>query len=63
LDAASRDQIRELNESNWHRMEAKFDAFSERMGHQLEAFRAELMKWMFLFWIGTVGLIAVLTGR
>ena len=96
VDATYRSDLRELNESNFQRFDAKLeqrlaqqDARWERRFAQLEAkleprfaqlevrwerriveldaksekqigsLKAELIKWMFLFWVGTVG--AVLT--
>ena len=96
VDATYRSDLRELNESNFQRFDAKLeqrlaqqDARWERRCAQLEAkleqrfaqqevrwerriveldakwekqigsLKAELIKWMFLFWVGTVG--AVLT--
>jgi hypothetical protein len=67
VDGASRDQLRELNEINWQRMEARFAAFEARSEASMHAFKADLIKWMFLFWIGTVaslgGLMLALAGR
>jgi hypothetical protein len=68
VDSASRDQLRELNEANAQRIDAKFASFEARMNAfearvdarfdafrvEMHAFKAELIKWMFLFWIGTV---------
>jgi len=92
VDATYRSDLRELNESNFQRFDAKLeqrlaqqDVRWERRFAELEAklerrlaqqdcriveldanwekrigaLKAELIKWMFLFWIGTVG--AVLT--
>ena len=47
MDATFRAELRELNEQNWLRFEAKLD-------QRLSDLKAELIKWMFLFWLGTV---------
>ena len=47
MDATFRAELRELNERNFQRFEAKLE---ERMAN----LNAELIKWMFLFWLGTV---------
>ena len=47
MDATFRSELRELNEQNFRRFEAKLE---QRMAD----LKAELIKWMFLFWLGTV---------
>jgi hypothetical protein len=47
MDATFRTELRELNEQNFRRFEAKLE---QRMAD----LKAELIKWMFLFWLGTV---------
>ena len=69
MDATFRAELRELNERNFQRFEAKLE---ERVGGLDAALRtemanlraelrteianvkADLIKWMFLFWLGTV---------
>jgi hypothetical protein len=46
VDAMYRSELREQNELNF----ARFDA---RQGERLAELKAELIKWMFLFWAGT----------
>jgi predicted acetyltransferase len=68
VDLAYRSEVRELNESNFARLrelnEANFvrlreinDVNSQRFDAKLERrlaeLKAELIKWMFLFWAGT----------
>ncbi len=75
VDATYRADLRELNELNFQRFDAKLeqrlaqqDARWERRIVELDAkwekrigsLRAELIKWMFLFWIGTVGTVLTL---
>jgi hypothetical protein len=47
MDATFRTELRELNEQNFQRFDAKLE---QRMAD----LKAELIKWMFLFWLGTV---------
>ncbi len=58
VDMNYRSELRELNELNFARFEGKLD-------QRIAEVRAELIKWMFLFWIGTVvplaGLMVALT--
>jgi len=72
VDTTYRTELRELNELNFGRFDAKLEALGGRFGAKLEAledrlgarmaaFEARIIKWMFLFWIGqavtTVGLV------
>jgi hypothetical protein len=56
-DSSYRAELRELNDLNFVRFDAKLE---QRLGDQ----RAELIKWMFVFWIGnfatTAGLMVAL---
>lgn len=47
MDATFRAELKELNEQNFQRFEAKLE-------QRLADLKAELIKWMFLFWLGTV---------
>jgi len=79
VDLTYRADLRELNELNFARFDAKLeqriaqsearlDAKIDRVEAQLSAkidrglaeLRAEMLKWMFLFWLGTVGPILAL---
>ena len=64
VDATYRADLRELNELNFARLDAKLeqrlaqsDAKWEARWHQLDArlaeLKSELLKWMFLFWATT----------
>ena len=64
VDATYRADLRELNELNFARFDAKLeqrlaqsDAKWEARWHQLDArlaeLKSELLKWMFLFWAAT----------
>ncbi|PYO42536.1 MAG: hypothetical protein DMD33_10135 [Gemmatimonadetes bacterium] len=70
VDAAYRTELRELNDLNFGRFEAKLEALESRLEARMAVFEARIIKWMFLFWIGqavtTVGLVfgvVRLTGR
>lgn len=58
MDATFRAELRDLNEQNFQRFDAKLEAKLEQLGAELRvemsALKAELIKWMFLFWLGTV---------
>jgi ABC-type phosphate transport system auxiliary subunit len=67
VDLTYRADLRELNELNFARFDAKLEqriaqseARMERrlseLGTKLERLKAELVRWMFLFWVGSVGL-------
>lgn len=68
VDATYRQELREQNDLNWGRVEARLGEMETRLRsefHQeltglrsdldvgLERLRADLLKWMFLFWTGT----------
>ena len=71
VDATYRSDLRELNELNFARFDSKLEQRSEfksrisQLDLRVTGLRADLMKWMFVFWIGTLaplaGLIVVLT--
>jgi len=65
VDATYRSDLRELNDLNWARFEAKLDQRIADVRADLRAVVAQLetklIRWMFLFWVGTLGtLIALL---
>jgi len=53
VDATYRADLRELNELNFARFEAKLSG-------KLADLRSELLKWMFLFWVTTLGVLIAL---
>jgi hypothetical protein len=68
-----RAELRELNELNYarfdarfnelrHDMQAGFAQLESRIEAKIEQRTADLMKWSFVFWVGAVGAIAVLAG-
>ncbi len=68
VDTSYRQEFRELFEANFGRVEARMAAVEQRMtdletrllarmDSKLEGMKADLLKWMFVFWVGTVGSI------
>ena len=65
VDATYRSELRETNELNWARFEAKLEQRIAEVRADLRVglanLKTELIRWMFLFWVGTLGtLIALL---
>jgi len=68
VDSTYQTQLKEVNDLNWARVEARFDmfesrmkafesrmdAFESRMEAQFQKFRSEMLLWMFAFWTATV---------
>ena len=72
VDLTYRSELRELNDINFARFEAKLEQriaeLRSEVKGEMAALRAELIKWMCIFWIGhtltTVGLVlSILTVR
>jgi hypothetical protein len=68
-----RAELRELNELNFarfearlaelrHDMTARFAQLEARLEAKIEQRTADLMKWSFVFWVGAVAAIAALAG-
>ena len=67
VDATYRQELREQNDLNWGRVEARLDALAASLRSDfevgLERLRSDLLKWMFLFWTGTaLTVIGLITG-
>lgn len=64
VDATYRSELRETNELNWLRFEAKLDQRIAEMRADLHtglaSLETKLIRWMFLFWIGTIGTLIAL---
>jgi hypothetical protein len=65
VDATYRPDLRELNELNYARFDAKLEQRIAEVRADLRTglanLKAELVRWMFLFWVGTLAtLIALL---
>jgi hypothetical protein len=54
MDATFRAELKELNEQNFQRFEATLERRIADVKAELSELKAELIKWMFLFWLGTV---------
>ena len=58
VDSSYRSDLRELNELNFARFDAKVEQrlaqFETRLNSKIERVRTDLLKWSFLFWIGAV---------
>jgi hypothetical protein len=71
VDLTYRNDLRELNELNLARLDAKMEQrlaeFDARLQTQLAHLRTELVRWMFAFWVtnflGIGGLLIALRGR
>ena len=54
VDATYQQQLRDTNELNWARFEAKLEAQVAMLRGEMAAMRADLLKWMFVYSTGTV---------
>jgi hypothetical protein len=61
VDETYRNQLKEMNELSWERFKAHLDGRLADLRGELRTemanMRADLIKWMFLFWIGNAGLM------
>jgi hypothetical protein len=53
VDATYRSELRDQNEMNFARFDAKLDQRLAELKVDVANLKAELIKWMFLFWAGT----------
>ena len=61
VDTTYRSELREINDLNWARFEAKLEQRIAELRTDLAHLETQLIRWMFLFWVGTLGtLIALL---
>jgi hypothetical protein len=67
VDSTYQHQIREINELNWQRFKSDLDARFAVSDAKLSELKSDLMRWMFIYWSGTVltigGLMVALTRR
>ncbi|PYP40148.1 MAG: hypothetical protein DMD43_09060 [Gemmatimonadetes bacterium] len=54
VDATYRGELRELNELNFARFDAKLEQRVAELRREMADQRTDLIKWMFIFWVGTV---------
>ena len=71
IDTTYRAELERLNDLNWSRVESRIGQVEARMDQritelraevrvELAGLKAELLKWMFLFWLGTIGTVIAL---
>ena len=53
IAASYESELRDLNERNWTRFDAKLETFKAEVRAELKEMKADLIKWMFVFWAGT----------
>ncbi|CAN5679041.1 hypothetical protein BH23GEM1_BH23GEM1_09380 [soil metagenome] len=54
MDADYKADLRELNDRNWERFQSEMGRQRAELHSDIAALRSELIKWMFIFWSGTV---------
>jgi len=59
VDQSYRSEFRELFEAHFGRLQAEMKQLETRMGAKLDAAKFEMLKWTFLFWVGTIGIVLV----
>jgi len=57
VDATYQTQLKEMNDLNWERFKSHLDAELAKVRAEMSTMRADLITWMFLFWIGNAGLL------
>ena len=64
VDATYRGDLREINELNFARFDAKLEQrlaqFDANLERRLGGLESKLMRWMFVFWVGNVATTAAL---
>jgi hypothetical protein len=54
LPANEAGQLKETNELNWERFKARLDAGLAELRAEMSAMHADLLRWMFIYWVGSV---------
>lgn len=49
--------MKETNDLNWERLDSRLKNMDAHLDSRIDSLRAELMKWMFIYWSGTVAAI------
>lgn len=57
VDDSYRQEFRDLFDANFKRLEERMNAFESRVEAKLERMKSELLIWMFVFWVGTMGTV------
>lgn len=60
VDATYRAEFRELFEVHFGRFDAKLEQHTAQLEARLERMKTDLLRWTFLFWIGTLGTVVAL---
>lgn len=60
VDATYRGEFRELFEAHFGRFEARLEQRDAQLDANLERLKSDLLRWNFLFWIGTLGTVVAL---
>lgn len=60
VDATYRAEFRELFEVHFARFDAKLEQRAAQLEAKMEQMKTELLRWNFLFWIGTLGTVIAL---
>ena len=71
IDTTYRSELERLNDLNWTRVESRIaqvesrlnqleTRLDDRLDKRLAELKAELLKWMFVFWVGTIGTVIAL---
>lgn len=60
VDATYRAEFRELFEVHFARFDAKLEQRAAQLEAKMEQMKTELLRWNFLFWIGTLGTVVAL---
>ena len=54
VDATYKSDLKEINGLNWQRLDVRLKYMDAHLDSRLDRLRADLMKWMFIYWSGTV---------
>ena len=57
VDSSYRQEFKDLFEAHFGRLEARMDGLEARVDRKLEVMKSELLRWMFFFWIGSMGTV------
>ena len=52
VDATYRSDLKETNDLNWERLDSRLKYVDAHLDSRIDSLRAELMKWMFIYWSG-----------
>ena len=58
MDSGYRTELRELNELNFARFDAKLEQRTAELRKDMATLRADMITWMFVFWAGNAATMA-----